>query len=149
MPNNKKRKRGAEAARTQRRSGEEISQALHYAAVHNVLSTNDVNVMSALAAIAAGADVNYSRDSWSCLMKASLRGHAEIVALLLNSGAETEARNGRGVTALLWAAQNGHAECLQLLLNAGADKDTRTAKGSTPGRIWRHLRATPGALSCC
>jgi ankyrin repeat protein len=131
MPNKKRKRVEAEAARTQQRSTAEISQALHYAAVHNVLSSNDVNVMSAHAAIAAGADVNYSRDGLSCLMQASLRGRAEIVAILLNAGADKEVRNDRGFTALWMAVENGHTECLQLLLNAGADKEAKNNDGDT------------------
>jgi ankyrin repeat protein len=128
MPN-KKRKREAKPAppaRTQRRSAAELDEALLYAATHNVLSSNDANVMSAQAAIAAGADVNYSHNGRSCLIQASVRGHVEIVALLLNAGADKDAKGVNGFTALLMAAKNGHAKCIELLLNDGADKEAKT-----------------------
>jgi ankyrin repeat protein len=87
MPN-KKEKRKAKAAAAQKRSVAELNEALLHASECNIVSSNDAKVMSAQAAIAAGADVNYSRDDRSCLMEASFSGHAEMVALLLSAGAE-------------------------------------------------------------
>jgi ankyrin repeat protein len=87
--------------------------------------------MSAHAAIAAGADVNYSRDDWSCLTATSSSGHAETVALLLNAGADKEAKSEEGSTAFLMAAQTGHAECVELLLNAGAKTEAKQFEGGT------------------
>jgi ankyrin repeat protein len=64
-------------------------------------------------------------------MKASFHGHAKMVALLLNAGANKDAKDKGGFTALLVAAQNGQAACLQLLLDAGADKEAKQIKGAT------------------
>jgi ankyrin repeat protein len=96
------------------------------------VSSNDANVMSGQAAIAAGANANYSRDDWSCLISASFYGHAEMVAMLLNAGADKNAKVASGFTPLFAATEKGHAECLQLLLDAGADKEVKTKKGFTP-----------------
>ncbi len=41
-------------------------------------------------------------DGTTPLMAAALHGSAEMVALLLQHGADPQAANGRGVTALLW-----------------------------------------------
>jgi ankyrin repeat protein len=125
MPNNKKKKRKAKSAGTRQRSAAEINQALVDASMHNVLSSNDANVMSAQAAIDAGADVDSARDGLSCLMFASIQGYAKMVALLLNAGADTETKGEKGATALFVAAEHGHAKCIELLLNAGADKEAR------------------------
>jgi hypothetical protein len=120
MPN-KKGKRKAKAAAKRQRSAAEINEALQYASMHNIVSSNDANVMSAQAAIAAGANVNYSLNDWSCLMTASFHGHAEMVAMLLNAGADKDVTTGDNSTALMMAAQNGHLECIKYLLEAGCD----------------------------
>jgi len=76
------------------------------------------------ALLAEGADPNAYRDSYSPLMSAAGSGHAEVVALLLQYGAEVEYRDRNGDRALLRAAQNGHAEAVRLLLEAGAAPDS-------------------------
>ena len=40
---------------------------------------------------------------------------------LLARGADVNAKERRGQTALMWAAAEGHAEVVELLLKAGAD----------------------------
>jgi ankyrin repeat protein len=91
--------------------------------------------MSAQDAIDAGADVNYSHDNKTCLAVASYQGHAKMVALLLNAGADKEAKTEDGFTALLVAIQNGHenghALCVEHLLNAGADPNAKSNVGDT------------------
>ena len=52
------------------------------------------------------------------LMNAAERGHADVVALLLDAGADVHADDD---DALRWAASNGHAGVVALLLDAGAD----------------------------
>jgi ankyrin repeat protein len=131
MPN-KKAKRKAKSAAKRQRSVVKINEALLHASHFNTISSNDANVISARAAIDAGADINYSRDGWSCLMRASFRGHAKMVAMLLNAGAEKEAKGAAGFTPLLAAAEKGHAECIKLLLNAEADLEAKQIDGFTP-----------------
>ena len=67
------------------------------------------------------------------LFVAAKRGHLEVVRLLLEAGAQTDAHaaNRNGATALMIAAENGHLDVMQLLLKAGADKDSATAGGAT------------------
>jgi ankyrin repeat protein len=120
MPN-KTGKCKAKAAGIRQRSVKEINKALLHASQFNIVTSNDANVLSAQAAIDAGADVNYSEDGVSCLMVASALGCVKIIVLLLNGGADTEANNEVGDTALTVAAQGGKADSIQLLLNAGAD----------------------------
>jgi ankyrin repeat protein len=103
--------------------------------MHQCTASNDANVMSAQAAIDAGADVNYLHGGFSCLMVASLHGNAKIVALLLNAGADNagadkEAKGLNDATALLMTVQNGHAGCMELL-NAGANKEAKQIHGFT------------------
>jgi uncharacterized protein len=54
-------------------------------------------------------------------------GDAEAVRRLLRSGANVNARNRRGQTALMLAAHHGHREIVDLLVGAGADLNV-TAK---------------------
>jgi ankyrin repeat protein len=53
-----------------------------------------------------------------------------VVKLLLNAGADVEAKDADGYFALFIAAQEGHPKVVKLLLDAGADKD-KTANGQT------------------
>ena len=65
------------------------------------------------------------------LMRAAMGGHLEVVRLLCDAGAETDAANADGNTALKLASLLGHLEVARLLCEAGADKDKADAYGST------------------
>ncbi len=57
----------------------------------------------------------------------------EAVKTLLKSGADVNAAQGDGMTALHWASRNGDAELTQMLLFAGANvKATTRLGGYTP-----------------
>jgi ankyrin repeat protein len=64
-------------------------------------------------------------------MLASWLGHAEITALLLNAGADKDAKDEIGYTALCMAAQNDNVKCIELLLKAGCDVNTINKKGGS------------------
>ena len=84
-------------------------------------------------ALADGADPN-TKDPTSgstLLATAALMGHAEIVALLLEHGADINARSQDGGTALHAAAFLGRAETVKLLLEKGADTTLRSNMGGT------------------
>lgn len=51
--------------------------------------------------------------------------------LLLEKGANIEAKNKKGKTALIWASCNGHTTMVQLLLASGARKETMDNYGKT------------------
>jgi ankyrin repeat protein len=80
--------------------------------------------------LAAAADVN-SRDvrGNTPLMYAAAFGSVGAVALLLDSGADANARNGLEATALVWAAAD--LPKLRLLLAHGADVNAQTRLGRT------------------
>jgi ankyrin repeat protein len=59
------------------------------------------------------------------------KGRTEIVGLLLDSGSDVEARQERGLTALMNAAWRGHADTVRLLIERGADVNARSDKGGT------------------
>ncbi|HUQ92961.1 MAG TPA: ankyrin repeat domain-containing protein [Bryobacteraceae bacterium] len=64
------------------------------------------------------------------LMYAALYGDADSVQLLLKSGADPNARNDAGATALMWAVED--PEKTRLLLRQRADVNARSADGQTP-----------------
>lgn len=63
---------------------------------------------------------------------AAEKGHAKLVALLINNGAEVNAREFQEATPLHLAAANAHADVCDLLLNAGAATDLANTFASLP-----------------
>ena len=79
--------------------------------------------------IAAGADVNATYDETTALYWAGCNGHAALVEMLIEGGADVNRTDYRGRGALWYAAQCGHLEVLATLLMHGAD----TTQVSTTG----------------
>ncbi len=78
----------------------------------------DINAQKCYLALSRGLSSDLT-----ALQCATANGHAEVVRLLLERGANLEIkdRDGKGVTALLMAADNHNIEITKLLLKAGAD----------------------------
>jgi hypothetical protein len=76
------------------------------------------------------------------------------VKKLLKEGADVNAAQGDGMTALHWAALNGDAEIAQMLLYAGANVSAKTRLGGyTPLHLARRLcrrrrREAPSRCGC-
>ncbi|KAL6887036.1 hypothetical protein GGI43DRAFT_264528 [Trichoderma evansii] len=66
------------------------------------------------------------------LIAASYYGHHAIVKLLVEKGANIEAKDSDGRTALLWAAEKGHQATVKLLVEKGADIEAKDSDGLTP-----------------
>jgi uncharacterized protein len=82
-----------------------------------------------------GADVNSpARNPQQVvpLYSAAASGALEIAVLLLEHGADANARQAKQVVALHAAAQNGQVEMIELLLAHGADVNARAGNGLTP-----------------
>ncbi len=83
-----------------------------------------------------GADVKTAArnaQKVTALHGAVARRDVEIVRMLLEAGADANARQERGFVPLHDAAANGHAALVELLLKHGAHADAKTDDGKTAG----------------
>jgi ankyrin repeat protein len=94
--------------------------------------TGDVGIVREL--IKGDSGLANAKEDWGIrpLHVAATEGHAEVVALLLDNGADVDAKNDYGVTPLYLAAAWGHVEVVSPLLAAGADKTIEEQNGETP-----------------
>jgi ankyrin repeat protein len=63
-------------------------------------------------------------------MWAAAEGHANVVDVLIKSGADVKAASKAGFTPIVFAAQKGDAETVEILLHAGADVNTKVPNGT-------------------
>jgi ankyrin repeat protein len=97
--------------------------------MHAAIRQGDLSRMKA--ALRGGADANsVDADKTPALMNAAMYGSAAAVRLLLARGADPNARNATGATALIWAA--GDAVKARMLVEAGADVNAQSGPGRTP-----------------
>jgi uncharacterized protein len=87
-----------------------------------------------------GAEVNlYSRNSFNVmpLHSACAGRHLGVVKLLLEQGANFDAKQDRGFTPLHEAAHLGDKYMADMLIKAGADRSARNDAGETPADVAR------------
>jgi ankyrin repeat protein len=73
------------------------------------------------------------QDGWTALQHAADEGHAEVVALLLSSGAEANSKDHEGRTPLMTASVEGRMGVVQMILRHSGEKglDDTMADGRT------------------
>jgi ankyrin repeat protein len=85
--------------------------------------------------ISAGARVNTPSENKikaAPLHSAAAGRHIKLVKLLIEQGADPNARQDGGFTPLHAAAQNGDVESIRALLFYGADQDAKSCDGKSP-----------------
>jgi len=95
------------------------------------VSTIPIEIASLL--INAGADVNTeTKDGTTVLMEASISGRADLVRLLVERGANVNAKFPRnGMTVLMFAGDTAHTKIVEVLIEKGADINARDNHGVT------------------
>jgi len=68
----------------------------------------------------------------TALHTASFNGHLEVAIVLLDFGANVNARNKNELTPLHYAASNGHVALARLILSRGGDPRAKSREGRTP-----------------
>ena len=99
-----------------------------------ILSVRSGNTRDVRKQIDSGVDIEYfgTTEHRNALGESVVFGHPEILQLLIDSGANVNAANKNGETALMLGAHYSQRECIEILLHSGADLsstdcDNRTA----------------------
>ena len=92
----------------------------------------DTDALERHAAAGAPLDVPDPTLGTTPLAWSALHGHTDAAKWLLDNGAEVNALNGDGSTALHSAAFMGQAEIVRLMLERGADPNARHPNGALP-----------------
>lgn len=96
--------------------------------LHSAASRGDIETV--LSILDQGGNVHeIGPHHWPLLVRAAVDGHAALVEKLLERGAERDACDRDGKTALHWAAMRGRTEVVELLLDRGAPVDLRDVFG--------------------
>lgn len=84
-----------------------------------------------VAMLEAGTTPETPMSEESILRWAAENGHGDIAQAILGKGADVNAADAQGRTALMLAVEKGHALVVQVLLSAGADVNAKDAQGRT------------------
>lgn len=152
-----------------RRSQLEFNREKRNEALFYAVMSNDPRAVRLL--LAQGADVNVRVPAWhsafslsdlyeqvfagrreasrqnpTALMNASVSGNHEMVSLLLDAGADVNARDSNGFTALHWTMDSSSpavGAVIAQLIAHGADPNTTTKNGAT---AWQMAKQHPAIL---
>ncbi len=99
--------------------------------------SGDLETVRAALADPAAVHATEAETGDTALHMAARAGHFDLVEALLVAGAQVDAQNGLGWTALFCAAYNHESDCgypaiVQRLIEAGADVNARITFGLTP-----------------
>jgi ankyrin repeat protein len=120
------------------RSGNGAVNALERPPSALITAIQEGRLSDAIKLITNRADVNaHNADGTTALMQAAegspyMPNNAQAVSMLLDKGAEVDAQDNRGHTALFRAASEGKIEAMRLLLARRANPNHQAFDGSTP-----------------
>lgn len=77
------------------------------------------------------AGAEFDHDGWNPLLYAAFEGRLPVVELLLAKGANPDAKAPNRTTPLMFAARNGHEDVVLRLLKAGVDLDWKNDQNET------------------
>ncbi|PWN21085.1 hypothetical protein BCV69DRAFT_298870 [Microstroma glucosiphilum] len=111
--------------------------------IHSAAQRGDVaTVLDLLDTAATASPRDRDEDDVTPLHWAAINAHTSICALLLERGAEVDARGGDlNATPLQWAARNGHLAVMHLLLQRGADPTLCDSQGFNTLHLTVHSSA--------
>jgi ankyrin repeat protein len=92
-------------------------------------SVADGNYSQVKNLIEQGVDVNARMNGCTALMLASQEGYKEIAGLLIEKGADIDAKNSNWTTSLMYASQSGNIDIVKMIIDAGADVSARDNMG--------------------
>ncbi|KAL9064791.1 MAG: hypothetical protein Q9161_008646 [Pseudevernia consocians] len=123
---------------------DDIPSPVYYASLlgldqtlHEILNTQEVEstitpAQSVASASKVSKQINARGGSYSNALQAALvKGHDEIVQILLDRGAEIYVRDVYERTALQMASSKGHNQIVEMLLDRGANVNARDDSGNT------------------
>lgn len=103
------------------------STALHWAAFHD-----DLDMVKLLLAAGANVKVGTREGAITPLFMACTNGNAAIIEALLKAGADANAVNANGTSALMTASAAGNADAVKVLIDHGANVNAKeSAHGQT------------------
>lgn len=76
-------------------------------------------------------DVNKEIDGRPPIHYAADYGQRDVIKYLISKGADVNAKDKHGISALLAAVWEGHTDCVKLLLEQGASKDGSAPDGTS------------------
>ena len=109
-------------------SGAEVDECSYASIVEKFRGINDRLINSLVDETIVKLDKTVAN---KLLIYAAMKGQASVVEKLLEYGAEIDARNEAGTTALMLAADCGQASVVEKLLEYGADINARNETGTT------------------
>ena len=110
----------------------EFREANASKAWHAAAADNDVEALATLLDEGLAVDhVSALTGKAPALVTAAMLGHVDALRYLLSRGADVNAADGLGCTAVIGATQFGHLDVLDIVADAGADLDVLDARGLT------------------